>query len=200
MVKRLVLGLLALLLLGCNTVFRLATPPTPTTALNRAEADYAIYAGLIAGMYKLDTLDRLVIQDQTGMGVSSTEPSQLQSIRDSLPEVSQALLDDFAAQNAQPVTLQDRFNLSVNVVLIGQDEVSRLFGQSGSGWDEFYKRYPNSQGLMTLSRVGFNAQGDRALVYIGNQSHYLAGAGYAVVLGLKDGQWTILNQVMLWIS
>ncbi len=189
-----------LLLLSCNTISGIATRPTPTLSIDRAEAGYAVYAAAIQQMFTVDKLDSLVIHDQTSTDPTGNDPEQLKHLRASLPEVSQALLDDFQAQNAEPAQLEDHFNLKVSVVLISQDETSRLFGQGGGGWDEFYKQYPNSQGLMTLSRVGLDPKGDRALVYIGNQSHWLAGAGYAVVLGLTDGQWSILNQVMLWIS
>ncbi len=47
------------------------------------------------------------------------------------------------------------------------------------------KRYPNSQGTMTLSRVGFNRNIKQALVYVGNQEGFLAGAGYYVLLVKK---------------
>jgi hypothetical protein len=201
MVKKLVAGLLAIfVLVNCNTVNRLVMPPTPTPPLDVAEAEYAVYSALIEASYATNKLGMIVIQDHTGLGVSGNDPQQFAYLRKSLPEVDQPLLDDFQARNVQSEPIEDRFTLKTQLVLISQDEVTGLFGQGGGAWDEFYKKYPNSQGLMTLSKVGFNAAGDKALVYVGNQSHFLAGAGFAVVLGKKNGVWTILNQVMLWIS
>jgi hypothetical protein len=201
MVRRVAAGLIAFfLLLGCNTVTRLATPPTLTTSPESSDAEYAVYSALIDAMFLTDKLNLIVIEDHTGWGLGSDEAQELAYIRKSLPEVDQQLLDDFKAKNAQSGLLEDRFSLKAAVKLISQEEVSRCFAQGGGAWDEFYKQYPNSQGLMTLSKVGFNAAGDKALVYMGNQSHFLAGAGYAVVLAKKDGVWKILNQVMLWVS
>lgn len=201
MAKKIVAALFAVLVLvNCNTINRLATPPTSTAPPDLAGAEYAVYSALIEAMYTTDKLSMIVVEDHTGLGVTSNDPQQFDYLRKSLPEVDQTLLDDFRSRNAQSEPLADQFTLKTQVVLIGQDEVTRLFGQGGGAWDEFYQKYPNSQGLMTLSKAGFNAAGDKALVYIGNQSHFLAGTGYAVVLAKKNGAWTILNQVMLWIS
>jgi hypothetical protein len=41
---------------------------------------------------------------------------------------------------------------------------------------------------------------DQALVYAGNQSHWLAGAGYFYLLSKKDGVWVIQADTMVWIS
>jgi hypothetical protein len=108
--------------------------------------------------------------------------------------------EDFLARNAKAVPLEDRFNLNIPVTLLNQKDFDSFFGQNGQGWKAYYLAYPKSQGVLTLSRVGFNARGDKALVYAGNMAFALAGAGYAIVLGQENGQWRVLNQVMLWIS
>jgi hypothetical protein len=64
----------------------------------------------------------------------------------------------------------------------------------------FYERYPNTPGITTLSRVGFNEPLDQALVYIGTMSHWKAGVGYYVLLSKVNGSWLVEQQVMTWIS
>ena len=75
-----------------------------------------------------------------------------------------------------------------------------IFDDSVNGWEEFYRRYPDSPGITTLSRVGFNRERTEALVYMGAQLHYLAGAGNLYRLEKQDGVWKIVEKVMLWIS
>lgn len=53
---------------------------------------------------------------------------------------------------------------------------------------------------MTLSRVGFNSDRTRALVYVGNQSHWLTGAGFYLVLVKTKGGWSVEHEFMSWIS
>ena len=51
-----------------------------------------------------------------------------------------------------------------------------------------------------ISQVGFNETLDQALVYVGTMSHWLAGAGYYVLLNKVNGAWIVDQQVMTWIS
>ena len=45
-----------------------------------------------------------------------------------------------------------------------------------------------------------NKEKDQALVYVGNQAHYLAGRGYYVLLTKENDIWGIKKDVMTWIS
>jgi hypothetical protein len=203
MLKKLIALLIVVLLsLSCNTLTRLNAPPPLTPSPNESEAEYAVYTALIETMYANDKLEVVVIRDHTssGLGMVGNDAKEFEYIQKALPEVDQSLKDSFLARNAQPVPLEDRFNLKIPVTLLSQADFDTFFGKSGRGWDDFYFQYPKSQGVLTLSKVGFNAQVDKALVYAGNQAYSLAGAGYAVALGLEHGQWKVLNQVMLWIS
>jgi hypothetical protein len=82
---------------------------------------------------------------------------------------------------------------------MSQQEQLEIFKDGGS-WNEFYTGYPDSQGIMTISRVGFNREQDQALVYVGNQSDGKAGAGYCVLLTKENGVWTVQGKVMIWVS
>lgn len=203
MPKRLCLLLIAALLsLSCNTVTRLNAPPAATPVPSESEAEYAVYQAVIESLFAIDKLDTVVIHDFTeaGLSMGGNNSQELDYLKTSMPEVDQALLDSYLARNTQSVALEDRFNLEVPVTLLNQTEFNRFFSKNGQGWDAFYQQYPQSQGVLTLSKVGFNARGDKALVYAGNMAFSLAGAGYAIILGWEAGQWKVLNQVMLWIS
>jgi hypothetical protein len=78
--------------------------------------------------------------------------------------------------------------------------MSQIFSQNRDGWQLFYEQYPDAPGITTLSRVSFNNTFDQALVYVGTLSHWLAGAGYYVLLKKDNGAWVVDQQVMSWIS
>jgi len=166
--------------------------------------EHAVYSALIREMYLSKNVDLIVIDDHTSKG-----HHELSEIVDGMKgmfrgQVEPAALEDFRAKNQEEHPLDSRLNLEVRYVLISKAEAKKLFegGQSGpgKGWDGFYAKYPRSQGIMTLSRVGFNEKRDQAVLYVGNQSHWLAGAGFYVFLAKKDGSWVILNRKMVWIS
>lgn len=172
---------------------------TPMVQGDRESDEYDVYAALIDEMYVDERVKLIVIVDHTDADYSEDLDQTLQYVTENISGIQQETLDDFKAQNAQSHPLRDDFNLRVPHGLISQREMKEIFS-TGSGWDEFYQKYPDSQGAMTLSRVGFNREGDQALVYVGNQSHWLAGAGYYVLLARQDGAWVIQDNVMVWIS
>ncbi|KYK31890.1 MAG: hypothetical protein HXS48_07765 [Theionarchaea archaeon] len=112
--------------------------------------------------------------------------------------VKQETFDDFQIKNTQPCPLADFFDLDVTVVFMNEKEVREHF--QNDAWFELYAKYPFSQGIMTLSRVGFNSEMNQALVYVGNQKEILSGAGYYVLLTKMNGVWIIQDKVMIWIS
>lgn len=108
-------------------------------------------------------------------------------------EVPADLIRDFCAKNSQPHTVWPDLRKHLNVMLISREEKKALFskplGEKPDGWDRFYAKYPKSPGIITISRVGFNRAGDVAMVYIGSQSHWLAGRGQIYVLRKRGGAW-----------
>jgi len=179
------------------------TPPERDTAAE----EYAVYDALIsdwdliATFHSFEEVEVVVIEDHTsaelffGGGIEEI----LERIKEGMPLTEQETLDDFLKKNEQPHRLEDLFDLPVTVVLLSNEEFKEIF-QNGSGWEDFYKKYPRSQGIMMLSRVGFNSKMDQALVYVGNQSHWLSGAGYYVLLTKAYGFWTVQSEMMVWIS
>lgn len=113
--------------------------------------------------------------------------------------LSKETLDNFLMNNDITYPLYKSFNLKVNYIFINKQELRDLF-KNHNGWDEFYKKYPDSQGILTLSKVGFNKKLNQSLIYYGNQSNWLAGTGYLVFLTKKNNIWKIKKEIMIWIS
>ena len=82
--------------------------------------------------------------------------------------------------------------------LITDTEIDQIF--SNGGWREFYRRYPNSRGIVYLSRVGFNSNETQALLYFAHQYTEAAGEGFLVLLKKTQGEWKQIAQTDVWIS
>ena len=176
---------------------------------SREAEEYAVYNALIEARYVTDKTKLIVINDQTdsSMGRLKENYAYLKPGRDyseylkmHMPKLSTEMISDFAAQNEQNHLLKPLFDLSIRYVFISDDEINEIFYKFENGWERYYERYPNSQGTMTLSRVGFNSEMDKAFVEVGNQSHNLAGAGYFVFLEKENGVWTITDSIRTWMS
>ncbi len=181
-----------LALLGCQLAATATPPPTPTPTPDLTAESYLVYNAAIQTLFP-EKPEQLVIDALTATDFSGTPEGR------GLP-VDKALIAEYQARNAQPVRLEtDRFNAGTTVTLLEADEKEAIF-QDDQGWDRFYERFPGSQGIMTLSAVAFNAELTQALVYLGNQSYWLAGAGYYIVLAKENGLWVVKEQQMAWIS
>jgi hypothetical protein len=193
MKKRLTLALIAaLLLLSCRAA------PGVGRSSPSLDDEYAVYSAVIQSTYLGEYIQSIVIQSTTRVDKDMAGSEELKYVQRELKEVTQSLMNDFTTQNRQLLALEQRFDLPVEVVLLTQEKIDAVFNDGS--WDEFYRQYPNSQGILVLSRVGFNSTVDQALVYAGCQSHYLAGAGYYYLMVKEDGAWKIKNQLMVWIS
>src|SRR5262245_16871628 len=150
----------AVLLLGNSSVQATQRSPGP------ASDEYAIYTTVLNALFVTDE-SYVVINDHTTtkpiIPIKRTLRSASSQMRGGL---SQQLQSDFETKNQVRYALEDRFNLSVKTILLNQSEIDRLIGNGD--WIEFLKTYPG-HGVIEFSRVGFNAIGDRALVYAGSQ-------------------------------
>ncbi len=173
---------------------------------------YAVYDALIADKDLIPYFSRnsklfssesnlLVIIDRTNVDYldSSTFRQLLASVPNRLPSLSKATFDDFFAKNKSRIPLKDLFNLPVKRVFISDEELKAIF-KDKLHWEAFYKKYPNSQGVMTLSNVGFDAQKKQALVYVSNTRGSLDAVGIYVVLEKQNDVWCVKERYDAWVS
>ena len=196
MFKKPILFLLGLLLAACT-----ASPvPLPTPSAGQIDAEeQAVYAALLKQMYSASTF---VIMDTTTTGLGGIDYSNqtLDYVLQNMRAVDQATVDSFRSRNEAAHPILRDMDLGAPYVLLSQVQRNQMFAQNQSGWEVFYTNYPNTPGITSLSRVGFNAAYDQALVYLGTQSNWLAGAGYYILLKKVDGVWRIDQKVITWVS
>jgi hypothetical protein len=168
--------------------------------------EYAVYSALVKEMFSDSSAGMFVISKFTS-GYRTSEPDERQGLMSEQNFLTSKLdrdaLGDYISKNraGQSELLYGMLKLDAKHVLISDGETEEMFSAScEKGWEKFYKKYPGAQGHMTFSRVGFNQKRDAAVVYIGNQSHCLAGAGYLVLMTKDGGAWKVTEKVMLWIS
>ena len=175
----------------------IATPPEN----NNETKQYAVYDALLKARFVHEGVKIIVIRRNAGLGRASSSNGWETYLRDNFPDMSDDMVKDFESKNQLAYELKPLFELGVDYTLISDEEIAQIFDQQNQdGWDVFYDRYPDSPGDITLSQVGFNEAGNKALVYYGNQQHWLAGVGYYAFLALQGDQWVIQDEVMAWVS
>jgi hypothetical protein len=196
MFKNLLLLSFALLVAGCSAKqTSLSTPPADQVDVE----EQSVYAFLLPKMYRNSDYVIMATTATDISGVDNTSQT-LDYVLKNMHGVAPETVSSFRTRNDAAYPIRPDMDLGSHYTLLSQTERNRIFGQNQSGWEVFYNLYPQAPGITTLSRIGFNTTYDQALVYIGTQSNWLAGAGYYVLLRKGNGVWSIDQQVMVWIS
>jgi hypothetical protein len=125
-----------------------------------------------------------------------TEPFH-QMMSKTMPEAEVQTLDNYLLSNKGRQELKV-WNLGVNYLIVRNSELPD--SNFENFWDRFYRRYPNSPGLLFFSKVGFNDRHDQAFLYMGRSCGGLCGGGEYVLLNKVNGEWVVSNEQELWVS
>ncbi len=93
----------------------------------------------------------------------------------------------------------DKFELkNYELIIVSEDNLDELFIKDG-GWKSFYKKYPDSGGIITVSKMFLSSDRTWGLIYISISRGGLNGAGYLIKFDLQDKK-IIKNKQCLWVS
>jgi hypothetical protein len=104
----------------------------------------------------------------------------------------------FVELNQAPIELQDRFDTPFEVQLIPED-VFRTVMEYPHGWWSLKNHYPQSDGVVELSRVAFDASGSQALVYLALLNPTW-GSGHFYLVEKRTDRWDVVEEWEYWIS
>ena len=179
------------------------TSPASNSHVPRLESkmESTVYQTIIEGIYVREGIRLIVVRDHTVPGYLEDGGlyEQLRLAEKALPLLSEDTITDFLRNNGGRYPLTTSLKLEVDVKRLSEPESNAIF-QEGEGWDEFYEKFPGSQGVMELSKPGFNSDSTQALVYVGNQGSWKGGAGYYVLLVKENDTWNIQKRYKYWVS
>jgi hypothetical protein len=165
-------------------------------ANNVRDKEYQIYSTILREKYSADEAKSLVIIKTT-----SPEPIMLpDATTQSFSVPLQKALKQYNAQNNSAKELTARFKVKAPVTLVDKKDIDAMFQQGVSGWDAFYKKFPDSGGHIRFSNIVMNAQKDQALVFV---QHFCGGrcaSGKSYVLMKDRSAWKIVKEDILWLS
>lgn len=104
---------------------------------------------------------------------------------------------DFVERNRERYSIEGGLSLAPHM-LIPPLAIANLF-ETGP-WDVLAERFPKARGFLILSRVGFSASADAAVVEVGTFLGPQDGVGVRFVLRRGSGKWRVEQESMTWIS
>jgi len=168
-------------------------------------ADYKVYSDTLQqlGVGKSDIPKNvLVIKIETILGTGTKSAEVYPFIKDKFDElIEDNLINEFAALNSKSAEIQNKFDKTLNVILISKESVDKIFNPIEGGWKRFYSEYPHSSGIIGFSKVAFNADKTKALLYYEDSfDSGKGGVGYYILLKKQEDKWVIQKKVMCWIA
>ena len=113
--------------------------------------------------------------------------------------IKQSTINTFRQVNREQAHLLPRFDLPLHYELVSPSTIHSIL-HDVSSWPEYYKQYPASQGYLALSRVGFSPNRTQAIFYPSNHCGGLCATGSFAVLQKRGTAWTVVKEVILWMS
>jgi|SRR5215469_4748113 len=192
----LVAGLLILMAPGLAP--SLAPRGQENSAARISEDEYDIYSAMIKELYVKPDSKLLTIEDRTFRYDFSAGDDQPWRDKPKGLVIDQSAVEDYESKNrGQSVLNKASFKLPVKCELITDADLRTIFhGHWGElEWVEYYRRFPASSGFIMLSRVGFNTDHTRALLYIGSRSGPGYGEIHFLFLEKANGTWSVMKQL-----
>lgn len=160
---------------------------------------YNIYSQIIikdfSKSYKL-----IAIEEYTPIGFGDIKDSDYVYFKQNLKNLKKETFDDFRINNEKSDTIKNYFSNDFDVIILSKNEIDSIFFEKTSSWEAFYKKYGQTQGLLSFSKIGFDKEHLQALLYYGNQSDWLEGNGYFILFEKIGGKWIEKSSFTSWIS
>jgi hypothetical protein len=193
---------------------RLSTVAAGSAPLQIEDEEYAVYSVLINQALKdgadaekrVDASDRvLIINDSPSLwdgSIADESNNFFEELKRSAPQLQPETVNDLQVKSNGASRLEPKLSLKIKYLLVRDEEIDALFKDNVmGGWEAFHRKYPKSNGILTLSRVGFNADKTQALVYKGWSCGGLCGGGGYTLLAKKKGVWVVGPDIgPTWVS
>lgn len=169
--------------------------------------EYAVWKALLEQKYGGRAPRIFVISDRTAVDAIGK--------RSPIPDafLSEETGRDFLAKNTESYALDSKVGGLPAWPVISTETANQLFPFAGitsidsetiqkmqNSWRQFYQKYPNTHGILALSRVGFNSEKTTALVYVKYDGGVMSHNGSYYLLKLVGASWQIQFQKLMWLS
>jgi hypothetical protein len=197
---------IALFLVNCEDKDDIIEPNFKlSTADNLDSNEYQIYSLILNEKFTL--INDLVVTQKTLKSTSTTisfANNYYQPLKTEFPNLDTTIFTTLVESNVLAYNLANNFSVSTKTItLISSEEILYLFNLkdvNNKGWSDFNRKYPNSNGMIGMSRVGFNLDKSQAIVAVEHHYGSLGADGFLIYLIKEQNSWRIIKTINSWVS
>jgi hypothetical protein len=189
------LGLL-LLAFASTSGARVAEPGR----LAQVDEEERVWAAVLATFVEEGT-QQLVVFDST-LAIPG-RVVEWQEVPGRLPDAGREVIRSFVRVNGTSRFLPDFSGLGLPVIRVRDADLAPIREAAGNPteyWEAFYAAYPDSPGLIRLSRVGVDPSREQALVWVTHQCGGRCGTGSYLLLSKANGSWVVTARSVVTMS
>lgn len=196
--------IIGLIILSCDKNDN-ATKDRPIFTLEQADffsyEEYEIYSLAINEFY---STEQVVIYQKTSHIIFLFSENFNEILVDRNPVFDTTIYMNYNSVNDSFYFFDDKFTSDdKQIILMSPSEFQYIFYGGFAifeDWKEFYKEYPNSCGLIELTRIGFNDTYTQAVFEIRREHADLQGVGRLVYLVKVGNNWEIRDWIDTWMA
>ncbi len=163
--------------------------------------NYEIYSLAIDHIFDAE---QIVIAQVSQMNIELQPNSSHHNIlANNNPELSPELVTDLVVKNQETVVFGDFFEgFDKDIIVLSSDEQNALFegAELNESWNDFYNKYSKSNGIISLSQIGFNRANNQAVFEMVHMAASLAATGSIIYLVKEENGWVVKDIVYTWVS
>jgi len=112
------------------------------------------------------------------------------------------LVKDYSIRNKNKYHMPDKIPIkNTEIQFISNTELNTIFNHGIiKGWKLFYKKYPNSLGFISFSKVGFNNNKTNAIIYVEFEFGSKAATYDYYFLSKKNNKWDIVKEFNIGVA
>ncbi len=196
-----VILVLAMITAGCISGSKNATT-TKAESNNISDDEYAVYSSFITQEF-INKSKIILLRQTIGRNTNSNfKQFSSQYISDKKSQILRNdTYEDFIVRNRVKGTFTGS-KLPAKVQLIDVEEVNQIFeslGNQTQGWENLSSRFPDVEGISSVSRVGFSHDNSQAALYaISMNKGSIWQSGDFFVFSKKNGIWTLSETIKIW--
>jgi len=167
-------------------------------AFGHTAEECTIYSLVIRNLYIHPNSKLIVIDGKTRSPGSYTDLTAHSGRRTVLEKITPAAWEDFKLQNTFPSAVEPT-GLHLHVKTVSVDSIP-ITANEIDYWPVFYRNFPGSGGLISLSQVGFDRGSRQAVVDVRRICGYVCADEYVVLLSQASGSWKIVGEYLVGVS
>jgi hypothetical protein len=189
---------LSLISTGARTVAGAASRVQTESETGVSEEEYEIYSSVIKQLYVEPNTKHVMIEERTFRYDFSVEDDEPWREKKKGVNIDVSAADDYEIKNSRQWLLnKNSFKLPAKTSLITDLDLKAIFhGRWGElQWINYYRRFPDTDGFVMLSRIGFNSEHTQALMYVGSRCGPGCGDIHFILMEKVNGAWVTKKEL-----